>query len=39
MADLKEIGHYTQTKWSRDQHVKYLTMLGRMDIDTRLSAK
>ena len=26
-ADLKEIGHYTQERWGRDQRDQYLTML------------
>lgn len=26
-ADLKEIGHYTQVQWGRDQRVLYLNML------------
>ena len=27
MADLKEIGHYTQTRWGREQRDQYLRML------------
>lgn len=26
-ADLKEIGHYTQNRWGREQRDQYLTML------------